>query len=100
MTKIELLFREQGRSKPITFEEFNHAGWSKKEFIEYVTLCEEFRAVMISLEHTDFRKLLKINDNSWKNNWLNTSFKNLSNFLNSYFDQQIGIKGVDFFFFF
>ena len=31
MTKIELLFREQGRSKPITFEEFNHAGWSKKE---------------------------------------------------------------------
>ena len=96
MTKIELLFREQGRSKPITFEEFNHAGWSKKEFIEYVTLCEEFRAVMISLEHTDFRKLLKINGNSWKNDWLNTSFKNLSDFLNSYFDQQIGIKGVDF----
>lgn len=96
MTKIELLFREQGRSKPITFEEFNHAGWSKKEFIEYVTLCEEFRAVMISLEHTDFRKLLKINDDSWKNDWLNTSFKNLSDFLNSYFDQQIRIKGVDF----
>ncbi len=96
MTKIELLFREQGRSKPITFEEFNHAGWSKKEFIEYVTLCEEFRVVMISLEHTDFRKLLKINDNSWKNDWLNTSFKNLSDFLNSYFDQQIGIKGVNF----
>ena len=96
MTKIELLFREIGRSKPITYEEFNQAGWSKKEFIEYVTLCEEFRAVMISLEHTNFGKLLKLNNNNWKKDWLNTSYKNLSDFLNSYFDQQIRNKGADF----
>lgn len=48
-SRIELLFFEQ-REGNITFEEFQAAGWSKEEFLEYLKLCEELRCACVVIQ--------------------------------------------------
>ena len=47
MTATDLLFKEFGREYPITYEEFIKAGWTQKQFLEYLQRCEMLRATVI-----------------------------------------------------
>ena len=49
MTSIELLFREYRRGENIKYEEFIAAGWTEKEYFEYLGKCEIIRSGLVLL---------------------------------------------------
>ncbi len=105
MNRIELLFREYRRNTPITYGEFIEAGMSKEQYLEYLNRCEALRCEIIfnHLFHSYLfeRHLSNLNNKQIDvfrkeiNRMLELELKDLIEWVQQFFDSQIGFFSVE-----